>query len=135
MDALSALAPVTDFQLFRKGDLSSSRPNARVNRISGIKWRASDGDFDDLDLQQSETLVFLEQHTEVLAAMRQVSGVESAGVDFGISMRNVIVQTDTFRVDLLRKLASLGLSLTLSQYPSDGKNKKLKQYRRELRNF
>ncbi|GAB2803595.1 hypothetical protein GCM10027276_00020 [Comamonas piscis] len=65
--------------------------------------------------------------------MRQFPGIELASIDFGISMRNVIVQSDSFEPQLLAVLADLNLRLVLSQYPMAGKAKKLKQYRRALR--
>ena len=132
IEELATLVPVADFEVFRKGEARSNRPSAIKHRTSGIRFRASDADFDDLELQQAQTLAFLQSHSQALAAMRQVTGVERAGADFGISMLNVIVQSDTFRVGLLLQLARLGLTLTLSQYPTEGRNKKLKQYRREL---
>lgn len=101
--------------------------------MSGLSLVASEADFDLLEEQKREALEFLQEHRTALLAMRQFPGIELASIDFGISMRNVIVQSDSFEPQLLAVLADLNLRLVLSQYPMAGKAKKLKQYRRALR--
>jgi len=94
---------------------------------------ASEADFDQLEQQQTDSLEFLKLYRSELQAMRAATGVEIASIDFGISMRNVIVQGDSFEPELLAEIASLRMRLVLSQYPPQGKAKKIKQYRRALR--
>jgi hypothetical protein len=130
---LERLSPIELCAVFRKGEPRSNRPAARLSRTSGVSLVASDADFDYLEQQQLEALAFLQLHMVKLQAMRAVSGVELASIDFGISMRNVIAQTDVFEPDLLAEIASLRLQMALSQYPTYGKSKKVKQYRRVLR--
>ena len=72
-------------------------------------------------------------HHVALAAMRTVAGVEYATIDFGISMRNVAVQCDVFETELLAEMANLKFGLELTQYPPEGRAKKVKQYRRAIR--
>ena len=130
---LQRLCPVEPCNVFEKGKPRSSRPNSRVARTSGVSLVASEADFDQLEQQQAESLVFLKRHHATLQKMRAVEGVQSASIDFGVHMRNVIVQGDSFEPDLLAEIASLRMRLDLTQYPPQGKAKKIKQYRRALR--
>ena len=102
-------------------------------RTSGISIVASEAEFDQLELQQAQALAFMRRHHADLQAMRSVQGVELASIDFGITMRNVFVQGDSFEPDLVAEIASLKMRLVLSQYPPQGRAKRVKQYRRALR--
>ena len=130
---LARLAPVEPCAVFRKGEPRSQRPAARLCKTSGVSLVVSEADFDQLDQQQNEAVEFLSLHREALARMRAFPGVEEACLDFGTEMRNVIVQSDSFQPVLLGQLAQLQTQLVLSQYPTTGKAKRIKQYRRVLR--
>lgn len=133
IEELQRLSPKLACSVFQKGLPLSNRPGARPARTSGLSLVVSEADFDLLEEQQKEALEFLQEHRSALLVMRQAPGIELASIDFGISMRNVIVQSDSFEPQLLTALADLKLRLVLSQYPTAGKAKKLKQYRRALR--
>ena len=62
LDELLKLAPVADCSVFRKGEPSSIRPSAFISRTSGIKFRVSDAEFEDLAQQQLDALMFLQKH-------------------------------------------------------------------------
>ena len=130
---LQRLCPTEPCNVFRKGEPMSNRPNARMARTSGISIVASEAEFDQLELQQAQALAFMRRHHANLQAMRSVQGVELASIDFGITMRNVFVQGDSFEPDLVAEIASLKMRLVLSQYPPQGRAKRVKQYRRALR--
>jgi hypothetical protein len=130
---LERLCPIKPCNVFAKGQPKSDRPNARLARTSGISLVASDAEFEQLQLQQVEALAFMKHHHAALQAMRSVPGVETASIDFGITMRNVFVQGDSFEPELLAEIASLRMRLVLSQYPPQGRAKRVKQYRRALR--
>jgi hypothetical protein len=133
VEELERLCPAKPCNVFRKGQPKSDRPAARMARTSGISVVASEAKFEELELQQAEALAFLRAHRAELQAMRSVQGVETASIDFGIYMRNVFVQGDSFEPDLLAEIASLKMRLVLSQYPPQGRAKRVKQYRRTLR--
>lgn len=133
VDELQRLCPSDPCAVFRKGEARSNRPGARVSETSGINLTASDADFECLEQQQMEAVAYLRQHHVALAAMRTAVGVEFATIDFGISMRNVAVQCDVFETELLAEIANLKLGLELTQYPPEGRAKKIKQYRRAIR--
>ncbi|RCS59390.1 hypothetical protein [Parvibium lacunae] len=133
VDELQRLCPIAPCNVFVKGEPRTTRPNARLARTSGISVVASDAEFEAFEQQQAEAIKFLRRYHTELKAMRMVVGVEMASIDFGIYMRNVIVQNDSFGPDLLAEIASLQLRLVLSQYPPQGRAKRVKQYRRALR--
>lgn len=133
VEELQRLCPTVPCNVFRKGHPKSARPAARVARTSGISVVASEAEFEELEQQQADALAFLRRHQAELQAMRSVQGVETASIDFGIYMRNVFVQGDSFEPDLLAAIASLEMRLVLSQYPPQGRAKRVKQYRRTLR--
>jgi len=115
------------------GGSLSSRPNSRLAVTSGITLQISDAEFEELEQQQADAIRFLHDHDQALQAMRKVEGVESACVDFGIAMRSVIVQSDTFPAELMAALAKLGCSMELTQYPTGPKARNLRRYRKAFR--
>ena len=135
VEELLCLSPIEPCNVYQKGVPKSNRPAARVSQTSGISLVVSEADFDYIEKQQEEALEFLKMHHVALSTMRHTQGVEHGDLDFGISMRNVIVQSDVFGYELLMEIASLNLDLVLSQYPPlyNKKSKKIKQYRRALR--
>lgn len=72
--------------------------------MSGLSLVASEADFDLLEEQKREALEFLQEHRTALLAMRQFPGIELASIDFGISMRNVIVQSEALSLNSLQYL-------------------------------
>ena len=133
VDALAAMCPVQTQVIFRKGEARSNRPSARLSVTSGVSFVVSEADFGDFTTQKEDVIAFLSRHTEALAKMRELPGVEHAVIDFAIDMRNVIYQFDRFEAKLIAAIAPLRLDLELSQYPAATKSKRLKQYRRALR--
>ncbi len=130
---LQRLCPTEPCNVFRKGEPTSHRPNARLARTSGISLVASEASFEHFELQKLEALAFMKRHHAELKAMCSVHGVENAEIKFGIYMRNVFVQGDSFAPDLIAEIARLRLRLVLSQWPPQGRAKRVKQYRREVR--
>ena len=66
---LQRLCPTEPCNVFRKGEPTSDRPNARLARTSGISLVASEAGFDHLELQQLEALAFIKRHHAELRAM------------------------------------------------------------------
>lgn len=133
VEQLLALSPVEPVSVWRRGEPLSSRPGSRVAVTSGVTLRISDAEFEELEEQQADAIQFLNEHCQALQAMRRVEGVESARVDFGIAMRSVIVQSDTFPADLIAAVAKVGCSLDLTQYPTGPKARNLRRYRKAFR--
>lgn len=133
VEALVQLSPVEPCTVFRRGEPVSKRQNSRRAQISGINLEVSDADFDDLEQQQADAIAFLRTHASTLQEMRQLVGVERASLDFGIAMRDVVVQSDTFPAELIMLIAPLRCSLELSQYPVSKTSRNIRRYRKALR--
>lgn len=128
--SLQATSPVEPCHYYRKGDPVSNRPNARTCITSGVHIVASSADFSDPWAQHDETLAFCRLHHSTLLEMRNAPGVERLQVDYGIEMRNDLLQEDSFSEELLQELASLRAYLTLSQYPPMARHTRAGKYRR-----
>jgi hypothetical protein len=134
VDTLIENSPVEPCAVFRKGQPRSLRPNSRLCSTSGVNFVVSNADFDDFDQQKHDATVFVTRHATALAKLLATPGIDHASIDFGISMRDVIAQSDGFEPALIRAIAPIGLQLVLSQYPVARRQKRIKQYRRSLRN-
>lgn len=132
VESLVALSPVEPCNVWRRGVPRSSRPNSRPAVTSGLTLVVSDAEFEDLE-QQADAIQFLRAHSSILKNMSEVAGVEHATVDFGIAMRDVVVQSDHFPADLIAALAVAGCGMELTQFPTGRKAKNLKRYRKALR--
>jgi hypothetical protein len=130
---LIRLSPILPDVSFRKGEVTSTRPGARAAKISGIAIRISDADFEDFETMQSDAITFLKTHQDSLTELRNVPGITHASIDFGISMRNVVSQSDTFFAELIQCIALFRLDLNLSQYPVTKKMRMIRRHRRALR--
>lgn len=133
VESLVALSPVEPYSVWRRGVPRTSRPNSRPATTSGLSLMVSAAEFEELELQQADAVQFLGAHSGVLKTMSEISGVERATLDFGIAMRDVIVQSDHFPADLIAALAAAGCSMELTQFPTGRKAKNLKRYRKALR--
>jgi hypothetical protein len=130
---LIRLSPIPPDVSFRKGEITSTRPGARPARISGIAIVISDADFEDFETMQSDAVTFLKTYQDSLIKLRNVHGITHASIDFGISMRNVVSQSDTFCAELIQCIALFRLDLNLSQYPVARKMRMIRRHRRALR--
>ncbi|MEJ8840462.1 hypothetical protein [Ramlibacter sp. AN1133] len=133
VERLVALSPVEPCTVWRRGEPRSSRPNSRRAVTSGVNLEVSDAEFEELEQQQADAVRFLREHATALRNMREVEGVERSTLDFGIAMRDVVVQSDSFSADLISALATVGCGLELTQFPTGRKAKNLKRYRKALR--
>jgi hypothetical protein len=107
---------------YRKGDRrrpASARPGGEVRDRSGFNMTVSEAGFDDLAAQVSDAVAFLRQHESEVVRLTRFPGVSDVAIDFGISGRDVAVQTDTFPAELVGLAGRCGIALTLSRYPAD----------------
>ena len=133
VDRLKELSPIAPYRTFRRGEAQSTRPNSRRAATSGVNLLVSDADFEELERQLSDAMSFLQAHAPALKKMREVPGVERAGLDFGIAKRDVIVQIDTFPADFLALLAEINCGLVLTQFPVSKRSKNRRRYREAFR--
>lgn len=93
------------------------RPDGLKNARSGLNVSVSEADFGDLAAQASDAVRFLEAHEVELKRLADFPGVEGIEIDFGIAMRDALVQTNTFAAELVALAGRSGIALTLSHYP------------------
>jgi len=104
--------------LFRRGEPPVPIiPERREHERSGINVVVSKADYHEFSRQVDEATAFLEAHKEVLLRLRCFPGIEVMSLDFGITRRDVIVQSDLLPPPLIRLAGELGLGIELSQYP------------------
>jgi hypothetical protein len=132
IDELLVSVPLKPCSIYRKGQPTSTRPNARNAMTSGMNIVVSEADFDAFKTQLAESEAFLQSNYDSLQKLVNWPGVEEMRLDFGIEMRNVYSQCDYFPASLVKLAGSLGLGLELSQYPTNVR-KKIKNNRRMFR--
>lgn len=133
VDDLLAGTSVACDSVFRKGHRLGNSPRMKPYERSGISIVVSEAGFDDLERQIAEVIAWLEVNRQALAKAVAWPGVDAAGLDFGIHMRNVYSQCDYFPASLVRLAGALGLGIELSQYPPPRRpGRYLKAHRRIL---
>ena len=70
----------------------------------------------DLARQVSEAIRFLRRHQRELARLRRYRGLESVGLDFGVTNQRIFVQTFHLPLELLRLAGALGFDIEVSCY-------------------
>ncbi|MEI8010890.1 MAG: hypothetical protein WCI27_00210 [Candidatus Omnitrophota bacterium] len=95
-----------------------SKPNGKKNECSGINIEMSGADFDQLEEQIRDVMMFLETNFQAIRNLVVFAGSDSkAEIDFAIAERRTCVQTDYFPPALLALPGMLGLGLRVSVYP------------------
>ena len=117
IDALVIRKGLHPESVWRKGERRSTSTAAERNRDSGMNYCVSDAGFEEFEIQKSEAIEFLKRFGTEITDIVRTPGVEMAILDFGISRRDAIVQSDSFPPELVGLAGGLGLSLELSQYP------------------
>ena len=95
----------------------SSRPNGKKRLTSGAKYLVSDAGFDNFKKQKSDTIKFLKHNKNIITKIMKMKKVDGGTLDFGIEMRDVAAQYDSFCPELIKLAGELGLGIELSQYP------------------
>ena len=97
----------------------SRKPEIGSFETTGFRISISDADFDEFQKQKSETIDYLTKNLDSLKKLLLSTQVIKAKIDFGIYMRDVIVQADYFEPNLIKLCGELNLGIELSQYPND----------------
>lgn len=89
----------------------------KVFSTSGANFVASEADFEAFDIQVADAIAFLREHVTQLRRLAAFDGVDSAILDFAVSVH----EDTTFRScalspELVRLAADVGLGLELSFY-------------------
>ncbi len=87
---------------------------------SGFNVSVSEREFTDLTGQIEDAMRFLTVHSEELKRLRDLPGSERLVLDFPVADKDVMIQSDSFPVDLISLMAQLKIELVVSRYPSQG---------------
>jgi hypothetical protein len=120
MDSLIQQIALEPESVWRKGEPKfGSRPNGTEHKHqrSGANYLVSDAEFEDFEGQKSDAAEYLKLHETEIKEILSFPGLERAVLDFGISRRDVAVQSDYFPPELIKLAGGLGLGIELSQYP------------------
>jgi len=98
----------------------NSTTSEKVNESSGLRITTSDADFSQLELQIKETTAFLRSNESELRKLTAFPGIEVVTIDFGVEIKPPGWASFTFAPALLALAGTIGISLCLSVYPSDG---------------
>ena len=100
-----------------------TKPNGKKLTHSSLSIEASKADFDNLNKQIKDTILFLKRNKKKLANVATTKGIDFAVLDFGVNLRidrkKVLIQSDLFPSELLMLAGNLGLDMELSLYPTD----------------
>ena len=102
--------------VYENGEATASIKRERPEGVSGFNLTVSDADFDSLEAQIREALLFLDLHEDELRRLGSFPGVEGLALDFGVRRRDVVAQTDTFPSDFLWRSGALDISLQITHY-------------------
>ncbi len=91
-----------------------------INDSSGVRVVASGAEFTELPKQIEDTIVFLREHHGAIGKLTSYPGVEGAVLDFGVDIYPPGWASFTFPPELLSLAGSVGVSLCLSVYPTEG---------------
>jgi hypothetical protein len=111
------------YKTFYKGEPRlRTKPDGEKRAFSGLSIETSNADFNQLDVQISDTIAFLKANKEKLQHIVTTKEVDHATLDFGIELRidydRVVYQFDRFPAELLRLAGGLGIDLEISLYPA-----------------
>lgn len=95
-----------------------TKPHGEKNSSTGARYLVSEADFDEFEVQKVDAIRFLKKNGDKIKEMMMLPNVDVAGLDFGIYMRDVLVQCDNFPAELAKLAGDLGLGLELTQYPN-----------------
>jgi hypothetical protein len=109
----SSLKPVL---IYYKGNSDGCKG---IYQSSGFNVAVSDADFDNLQSQISDALIFLKKENAELKRLIEFENVEGASIDFpvGAPPDDINVWTRSFPPELLKLLGSIGIGLDFTVYP------------------
>lgn len=115
--ALVSMAGLQPHQIWQKGEVrfaSSGRPADS----SGCLVEVSGAEFADFGRQVADAISFMRKHEDALRAIATFPGVEWSCMDFGVETDLSGPISYTFPPELVSLAGGVGVSLTVSVYPS-----------------
>ena len=112
---------LTPYEIHHKGEPRLSTTQ-ELHESSGLKVEVSNAEFEDLKKQVADAISFLKAYRKELERLCRFPGVEGACLDFAWTKRDVFCQYDTLPAELLYLAGSVGLDISLSQFPPTAEN-------------
>lgn len=110
------------FSVHDKGEVRS-KETGREYQANRISFVVSECDWDDLEGQISDAIIFLGEHGDTLRQLLTTHDVSLAFLDFALWSRlgrnDVANQSDYLPVPLLRLCGEIGIAIVMSTYPDD----------------
>jgi len=123
VEALLAQLELKPDRVWRKGQPRfEARPNSRTSNDSGVTFVASKSDMTDFNTQTEEACTFLETHLAEIRTMVEYPDIEGVVLDFGIELRDVLIQNDYLPPKLIQVAAQAGIGIQLSHYACSKEN-------------
>ena len=115
LDALLSSCSLTPDAQWRRGEVRTV--GRKVCSTSGANFVASNTDFDAFDIQVADATAFLREHPAQLRRLAAFDGVDSATLDFAVSIyEETMVRSCALPSELVRLAADAGLGLEISFY-------------------
>jgi hypothetical protein len=120
-------------RVWKKGQtIEHGAKRGKKYQMSGFNCKVSNGDFNDLQTQIRDAIQFLKLFKSDLKRLTSASGLEAAGLDFGIinralSVKGSAVQSDVFPAELVRLAGAVDLDIAITLYPGSQKTSKSKR--------
>lgn len=110
---VSAFVPCN---VFLKGERKAKN---RVWDSSGFTIVVSEASGNNFAQQIQDAIEFLREHKEELARLMKCDGLESVGLDFGVSRKNGFLQSSYLPPELLTLAGALRIGIEISIYGED----------------
>lgn len=115
VDAMLSGIDLQPNRVWRKGEPGVLK--GKFHSRSGANFIISDADFDNVDIKIEQTTQFLELHSSAISKMVNHSGVDSAYIDFAVSIyESSAAQFTSLPPKLIKLAASAGLGIEISVY-------------------
>lgn len=106
-----------DCRIFRKGEpmFPKTQPHDHMEEDSGVNIKVSAAQRNDLETQIAEAITYLQKNGDEIIKLRQFSGVENIGLDFGVEIPSQL-GTNYFLPELLSLVGRIGIGIELTYY-------------------
>jgi hypothetical protein len=120
IELAQSISPIPPSSIFPKGEPRwKSKPNSKLRDWAGLCLCASDSEWGDLPAQVQDVIRFIEKYESQLLEMSALPGVDWFQLDFPSELRindEIVGQSDSFPIELIRLAAAVGLSIILTTY-------------------
>ena len=121
IDTFVKKTKISGFSKSYKGD-DISKANPRKRKYSFVSITISEADFDDINGQINDTIIFLNKYKGNLKHITTTPEIEYATISFGLDSvidEEHLTQSFYFPLELIKICAELGISIETTLYKND----------------